>query len=40
MTATEIPVDNGVNVEALLGVREALGEAAIRPWLTASYNAP
>jgi uncharacterized OsmC-like protein len=24
MTATEIPVDNGVNVEALLGVREAL----------------
>src|SRR5690348_5916427 len=24
MTATEIPVDNGVNVEALLGVRDAL----------------
>ena len=24
MTATEIPVDNGVNVEALLGVRQAL----------------
>ena len=24
MTTTEIPVDNGVNVEALLGVREAL----------------
>jgi uncharacterized OsmC-like protein len=24
MTATEIPVDNGVNVEALLGVRSAL----------------
>jgi uncharacterized OsmC-like protein len=24
MTATETPVDNGVNVEALLGVREAL----------------
>jgi hypothetical protein len=24
MTATEIPVDNGVNVEALLGVREAM----------------
>src|SRR6266513_2679795 len=24
MTATQIPVDNGVNVEALLGVREAL----------------
>jgi len=27
MTATEIPVDNGVNVEALLGVRGALAEA-------------
>ena len=26
MTATEIPVDNGVNVEALLGVRNALGD--------------
>ena len=26
MTATEIPVDNGVNVEALLGVRDALGD--------------
>ena len=26
MTATEIPVDNGVNVEALLGVREALAD--------------
>ena len=25
-TATEIPVDNGVNVEALLGVREALAD--------------
>src|SRR6266540_5620093 len=24
MTTTEIPVDNGVNVEALLGVRDAL----------------
>ena len=24
MTTTEIPIDNGVNVEALLGVREAL----------------
>ena len=24
MTATETPVDNGVNVEALLGVRDAL----------------
>ena len=24
MTTTEIPVDNGVNVEALLGVRELL----------------
>ena len=24
MTATEIPVDDGVNVEALLGVRVAL----------------
>ena len=24
MTATEIPVDNGVNVDALLGVRDAL----------------
>jgi hypothetical protein len=24
MTATAVPVDNGVNVEALLGVREAL----------------
>jgi uncharacterized OsmC-like protein len=27
MTATESPVDNGVNVEALLGAREALTEA-------------
>jgi len=27
MTATEIPVDNGVNVEALLGAREALTTA-------------
>src|SRR5215468_12752993 len=26
MTATEIPVDNGVNVEALLGVREAVAD--------------
>ena len=26
MTATEIPVDNGVNVEALLGVRGALAD--------------
>ena len=26
MTTTEIPVDNGVNVEALLGVREALAD--------------
>ena len=26
MTATESPVDNGVNVEALLGVRDALGD--------------
>ena len=26
MTTTETPVDNGVNVEALLGVREALGD--------------
>ena len=24
MTTTETPVDNGVNVEALLGVRDAL----------------
>jgi uncharacterized OsmC-like protein len=27
MTATSTPVDNGVNVEALLGAREALGAA-------------
>jgi uncharacterized OsmC-like protein len=27
MSATETPVNNGVNVEALLGAREALGEA-------------
>jgi uncharacterized OsmC-like protein len=27
MTATDTPVDNGVNVEALLGARTALGEA-------------
>ena len=27
MTATDTPVDNGVNVEALLGAREALTEA-------------
>jgi hypothetical protein len=27
MTATETPVDNGVNVEALLGAREALTAA-------------
>jgi len=27
MSATETPVDNGVNVEALLGAREALGAA-------------
>ena len=26
MTATEIPVDNGVNVDALLGVRDALAD--------------
>jgi uncharacterized OsmC-like protein len=26
MTTTEVPVDNGVNVEALLGVRQALGD--------------
>ena len=26
MTTTEIPVDNGVNVEALLGVRDALAD--------------
>ena len=26
MTTTETPVDNGVNVEALLGVRDALPE--------------
>ncbi|MTD54394.1 OsmC family protein [Amycolatopsis pithecellobii] len=27
MTATDLPVDNGVNVEALLGAREALGDS-------------
>ncbi len=27
MTITDIPVDNGVNTEALLGAREALSEA-------------
>ncbi len=27
MTTTEIPVDNGVNVEALLGARQALTDA-------------
>src|SRR3954465_13580526 len=27
MTMLETPVDNGVNVEALLGARQALGEA-------------
>ena len=27
MTTTEIPVDNGVNVEALLGVRDALPDS-------------
>ena len=35
MTATETPVDNGVNVEALLGAREALSsapEAALFRW--------
>jgi uncharacterized OsmC-like protein len=35
MTATSTPVDNGVNVEALLGAREALGaapEAATFEW--------
>ena len=26
MSTTDIPVDNGVNVEALLGVREALAD--------------
>ncbi len=26
MTTTEIPIDNGVDVEALLGVRNALGD--------------
>ena len=26
MSTTEIPVDNGVNVEALLGVRDALAD--------------
>ena len=27
MSATETPVNNGVNVEALLGARDALGQA-------------
>ena len=30
MTTTDTPVDNGVNVEALLGAREALTDAPRR----------
>jgi len=42
MTATEIPVDNGVNVEALLGVRDALPgtpEIAQFQWRSTVWNA-
>ena len=37
MTVTDTPIDNGVNVEALLGAREALAgapEAAKFQWRT------
>ena len=40
MTTIQTPVDNGVNVEALLGVREALAdtpEIAQFQWRTTSF---
>ena len=41
MTATEIPVDNGVNVEALLGVRGALADTRVPPSLLhTDYTVP
>jgi hypothetical protein len=40
MTTTEIPADNGVNVEALLGMHDAL-EIAMFQWRsTVSWHSP
>jgi uncharacterized OsmC-like protein len=47
MTATDLPVDNGVNVEALLGAREALTESpeiadfkwrAVNSWVKGTHS--
>ncbi|SFT04581.1 OsmC family protein [Saccharopolyspora flava] len=47
MTSTDIPVDNGVNVEALLGARSALGDTpeigqfrwrAVNSWVTGTHS--
>ncbi|HET6501425.1 MAG TPA: OsmC family protein [Amycolatopsis sp.] len=47
MTATDVPVDNGVNVEALLGARDALAETpeigqfrwrAVNTWVKGTHS--
>jgi uncharacterized OsmC-like protein len=47
MTATDVPVDNGVNVEALLGVRSALADTpeigqfrwrAVNSWVKGTHS--